>query len=89
MVELKRSDAEAIAKKLNAEIRPQTKHDVAYVKVDDVLVGKYGIRRDRGAPHSYIPKQIGVSASEAKRLSTCTMSKEQYEKKIRNSRKNA
>ena len=71
-------EALAIAQKLDAEIITGREHDLALIRWQGRLIGKYGIRRDRRAPHPYIPKQIGLKLREAIQLARCPMTAQRY-----------
>ncbi|HYD49239.1 MAG TPA: hypothetical protein VEB21_12860 [Terriglobales bacterium] len=76
--------AYAIASKLKADIDEQgRKHANVHIRWDGKLVARYGIRRDRTADHSFIPKQIHVSLREALDLARCPMSAEEYFEQLR------
>lgn len=82
---LNKDDAEAIARKLRAEIRPARKHDIAVVKNNDRTIVQFGIRRGsrRDQGHDHIPGQIHVTRREAALLSQCPMSREAWIERMR------
>jgi len=77
---LTRDDAEAIARKLQAEVRSGRKHDIATIKHNGLTIAHFGIRRGsrRDLGHDYIPGQIHVSLQQAARLAQCPMSLEDW-----------
>jgi hypothetical protein len=77
-VNLDRSAAEEIAKKLGAEIARGAKHIRATVRYQGRQIASFGIRHSKDAGHDYIPGQIFVTAGQARRLADCTMSYDDY-----------
>lgn len=79
-------DALKIARKLGAEITEGRNHTRVLVVIDEVVVGSYGVSRSsRERNHDYIARQIGgISARQARDLSRCPLSKEDYVSIIRN-----
>jgi hypothetical protein len=78
-------DAEAIAKKLDAEIQPKrTNHVIAIVRVNGKEVGRFGIRRGMDLGHDYIPRQIHINTRLALNLARCTKYRQDYESFLRN-----
>jgi hypothetical protein len=76
---IRKREAERIAKKLGADRRAGRKHEIVLGTHGGRLVASYGIRRGSGNPgHAYVPKQLHVSASQARELAECPMSAEQY-----------
>ena len=73
-----REHGEAIARKLNAEVRPGRKHDRVIVRHDGVWVASFGLRRDKRATHNYIPGQIFVSPRQCRDLVECPLSADGY-----------
>ena len=71
-----------IAKKLGAEIKQRRKHTRVLVVIDNVVIGSYGLSRgSQEQNHDYIVKQIGrISPRQARELSLCPLSKEEYVK---------
>ena len=78
-------DGLGIAKKLDAEITEGRKHTKVLVVIDGVVIGRYGLSRSsKDQAAGYIPKQIGwVTSRQARDLSHCPMSKEEYTEIIR------
>ena len=62
---LLQKEAEAIAEKLNAEIRHGRNHSLALVRWNGRLVAQYGIRRGKHSGHDYIPGQLFISLRQA------------------------
>ncbi len=78
-------DAEAIAKKLDAEIeRKRTNHVIAIVRVNGKEVGRFGIRRGMNLGHDYIPRQIHINMRLALNLARCTKYRQDYESFLKN-----
>jgi len=82
---LTKDDAEAIARKLRAVIRPARRHDIAVVRDNDQTIVQFGIRRGsrRDQGHDHIPGQIHVTPREAVLLSQCPMSVEDWIERMR------
>ena len=81
MAELTSRDAESIAKKLHAEIETDRKaHDRAVIVEDGISVATYGIRRGsrRDTGHDHMPGDLHITMGQCKRLSACTLSREEY-----------
>ena len=73
-------DAEAIAKKLGADIQlKRGSHAIAIVRIEGKEVGRFGIRRGMNLGHDFIPKQIHVNMRMALNLSRCTKYRDDYE----------
>lgn len=66
-------DAKEIAKKLNATLLAQKKHDLAQFWHNGKLIGWYGIRRGRNLPHDYIPEQLHITPNQCKKFKVCTL----------------
>ena len=74
-----REDAERIAEKLGGIIRSGRRHDLVAVRHEGKHVAQYGIRRgSRQLAHSYIPRQLHITQRQAKDLSECPMSADEY-----------
>ena len=73
-------DGLKIARKLGAGVAEKRNHTRVSVVIDTTVVGSYGVsRRSRERNHDYIAKQIGgISARQARDLSRCPLSKEDY-----------
>lgn len=78
-------DAEAIARKLQAEIKKKTRrHKIAIIRVNGKEVGRFGIRRGSGElGHDYIPPQIHVSYHQAREIAQCSLYRVDYEQILR------
>jgi hypothetical protein len=72
-------EAEAIARKLDAEVSAGRKHTLAKVRINGVYIGQFGIRRGTDVGHDYIPRQSHVTARQALELARCTLYKNDYE----------
>ncbi len=79
------SDAEVIARKLQAEFKKKTRrHKIAIIRVNGKEVGRFGIRRGSGdLGHDYIPPQIHVSNQQAQGIAACTVWRLEYETILR------
>ena len=78
------SDAEAIARKLGAEIElKRASHAIAIVRINGKEVGRFGIRRGLNLGHDFIPKQIHVNMRLALNHSRCTKYREDYEEALK------
>lgn len=82
------SDAETIARKLNATFKPKgRRHRIAIIRLNGKEVGRFGIRRGSGdLGHDYIPRQIHVSNEQAQKLADCTLYLADYEEILRANR---
>lgn len=78
-------DGLKIARKLDAEVAEARKHTRVRIVIDDVLIGAYGVSiGSRESNHDYIASQIGgISSRQARDLSRCPLSKEEYVRIIR------
>ena len=71
--------AHRIAKKLGANVRQGRKHARAEIIHKGQLVAHYGIRRaSKPVHHGYIPQQLYISPGQARNLSECPMSAQEY-----------
>lgn len=76
---LTQREAQAIARKLDAEIKKGAKHDQAIIRYANRIVARYGIRRaSKAVGHSYIPKQLFISPQQALDLAQCPLDKDEY-----------
>ena len=74
-------DAKKIAKKLDAEVKEARKHTMHRIVIEGTYVGQFGLSRSsRGKDKSLhdIAQQICISQNQARRISGCQLSKEQY-----------
>ena len=72
-------EAEAIAKKLEADIAKGSKHLFAIIRYQGQIIARYGIRRaSKSVPHDYIPAQLFISPHQALDLARCPLSKERF-----------
>ena len=86
MSELNTHDAEVIAAKLGADPeRGKGKHALVKIVVDGKFIAQYGIRRSskKDTGHDFIAGQLHITMGECKRLSACTLSREEYFELIR------
>jgi hypothetical protein len=78
------NDGYQIAAKLNATPGEGRKHRRVSIIINDQRIGSYGISRSsKEQSHDYIAKQIGLTGREARDLSNCPMSAEEYESILR------
>ena len=79
MKPLTQKDALKIAKKLGATIQSGKKHDQVIVKHMDKFIARFGISRaSKEKNHNYIPGQLKVLRTEARKLADCQMSQNDY-----------
>jgi len=72
-------DAHNIADKLGIQPQEKRKHDWVAVRLEGTYVGSYGISRSsKELPHNHIPGQIGITSREARDLSKCPLSRDEY-----------
>lgn len=71
-------EALAIAKKLDAELSEGRKHLRVTVRLNDQLVGSYGIRRGGNLPHDFVPRQTHATTRQAIDLARCPLTKEAF-----------
>ena len=73
------TEAEAIAKKLKADIEKGRKHEQALIRYQNQIIARYGIRRgSRSLGHDHIPRQIFLNTRQTLELARCPLSTEQY-----------
>ena len=72
-----------IADKLGAKVSRGRRHDRAVVRICEIFVGSYGIRRGTRVGHDYIPGQIHASMRQALGLARCPVSKKDYEETLK------
>lgn len=79
------SDAETIARKLQADVKKKSRrHKIAVIRVNGKEVGRFGIRRGSGdLPHDCIPRQIHVTNQQSNNIVACTISRPDYENILR------
>lgn len=76
---LTQDDARRIADKLEAEIQPRRRHDLAVFRYKGKVVAQFGIRRaSKAVGHDYIPKELHVSAKQCRELRDCPLTVEGY-----------
>lgn len=75
-----RTDAEAIAKKLNAEIDEKKRHRFVKIFYQGRLVAGYGIPRGSKKEHGlgHVPRELGITPHQTAELAACTMTAQQY-----------
>lgn len=79
MAILTSKEAEEIANKLEAEIKPGRRHPKVLVRWKGRIVAQYGIRRGSGdVSHNYISRQLFISFRETLDLARCPLTREQY-----------
>ena len=69
-----------IAKKLNADIRAKSAHDLAVITHNGKRIAQFGIRRgsNRNQGHNHIPNGVHMNAHDTLLLAQCTISAEQW-----------
>ena len=77
-INLDRKAAEAIARKLKAELEQGAKHIRATIRHKGQWIATFGIRRGKDVGHDYIPSQIFVTNRQARQLADCSMSYDEY-----------
>ncbi len=78
-MKLTAKDGRKIAKKLDAEVSEGRKHTNYRVVINNKYIGRYGLSRGSREKSLYdIAKQIAISPTQAKELSSCNISKEGY-----------
>ena len=77
MKKLTKRDAEKIASKLDAEVKPG-RHMKALVSLDGQAVARFGIRHGASSHHGHLPQALSLSASETRDLARCQLSKQDY-----------
>lgn len=72
-------EAEAIAKKLRATIEKGRKHDQVFIRYQEKIVARYGLRRgSKPMGHDYIPQQIFLTTRQTLELARCPLSAQEY-----------
>ena len=66
-----------IADKLEAEVVPGTKHDMAYISYKGTEIASFGIRRgsNKDQGHDYISKALHVGPHNARLLAQCPLTR--------------
>ena len=76
---LTQTDARAIAKKLNATLKPGRKHDIVEIRLNGKYIGQYGISRgSKEHPHDHISRQMFLTAKQCREFRECSLSVEDY-----------
>ena len=71
---LTQQDARKIAKKLNAEIRPGRRHELAVFRHQGKYVTQFGISRgSKQQSHDYIPRQLFLTYRQCLELLDCSL----------------
>jgi hypothetical protein len=77
-------DGLRIATKLGLTPEEKRKHTRVAVVIKGQYIGSYGISRSsKELQHDYIASQVGLTGREARDLSNCPLSAEEYELKLR------
>ena len=72
---LTQDDAVEIAKKLQAEIRPGRKHDLAIFRHEGKYIAQFGIQRaSKDKSHDYIPRQLFMTSKQGREFRQCSLS---------------
>ncbi len=76
---LTQDDAVEIAKKLNANIVPKRRHDVAIIRLEGKYVGQFGIQRaSKEKSHDYISNQMFITSKQCREFRQCSLSLQSY-----------
>jgi len=77
---LTKDHALLIAKKLDAEIRTKSAHDIAVIKHKGKRIAQFGIRRgsNRNQSHNHIPNSVHLSPRDTMLLAQCTISADEW-----------
>ena len=77
---LTKDHANLIAKKLNAEIRSKSAHDLAIIKHNGKRIAQFGIRRgsNKNQGHNHIPDGVHMTAHDTLLLAQCSISADQW-----------
>ncbi|SRR6266404_1358033 len=69
-----------IAKKLNAEIRSKSAHDIAVITYGGKRIAQFGIRRgsNKNQGHNHIPNGVHMTAHDTLLLAQCTISADEW-----------
>ena len=69
-----------IAKKLNAEIRSKSAHDIAVITYGGKRIAQFGIRRgsNKNQGHNHIPNGVHMTAHDTLLLAQCSISADQW-----------
>lgn len=80
-----KTHAELIAKKLEAELKQRSGHELAIVRYNGRAIAHFGIRRgsrkDQG--HDHIPGQIHLGDHDCLELGRCSMTREQWIERLK------
>jgi hypothetical protein len=70
-----KAHAEAIAAKLQAEVRTSGAHSIASVWYRGVRIASFGIRHGsrRDAGHGHVPRELFISPYKCRELAICTL----------------
>ena len=84
MAQISKRAAKDIAKKLGARFnRGRRKHLRVQISVDGQVCAAYGISHGLHNSNMHIPKQLGITLSDAIRLASCQLSKGWYFERVR------
>jgi hypothetical protein len=74
-VNITKAHAEAIAAKLQAEVRTKGPHSIASVWYRGIRIASFGIRHGsrRDAGHGHIPRELYISPYKCRELAICTL----------------
>jgi hypothetical protein len=75
--------AEIIADKLGATIKPAGRHKRAYVEYFGTPLSNFGLNHDRTTGHGHIPKDLHVPQSFVRAMAECKKSAEDYYAELR------
>lgn len=78
---IQKREALAIARKLNATLEPDGKHQLATFEHEGVIILTFGIRHGNKGGHGHLAGRQGnlcLSENKVVKLASCEMSKEEY-----------
>jgi len=76
---LTQTDARHIAKKLQAEITPGRRHDIAVFRHNGKRIMQFGIQRSsKEQCHDYVSRQMFITAKQCREFRDCSLSLEAY-----------
>ena len=77
---LTKDHAILIAKKLNAEIRSKSAHDLAIIAHNGKRTAQFGIRRgsNKNHGHNHIPNGVHMTAHDTLLLAQCSISADEW-----------
>jgi len=83
MPNITQADAKKIAKKLSADYRNGSNHELALIYHNGLKIAQFGIRRDKAANHDYVANQIFMSRSDSISFGKCKISYDEWVERMR------